>query len=529
MPTIPTFTSGVSMGGPPAAPQMNPAVAGAAAGAAAEGSAQLANAFARLGGQFEQVAEQERRQREANEATQLDVLAAQRLEEARIAAASDTNPGAAERFQARAMEIRGEIEASAGSDRVRGAVMRDFDRRALGSWVEVRRGEAGRVQDRSRATIDDALAGHARLAAESPNDAVRSTHIAAARAAIARGVAEGVIPAAQAGNLERGFLGRVDEARALSLINTNPAEAERALADPRQFPNMDPVRRERLYAQSASRADRGSAEERQSAERFQREQARQAELDFNDAFRSGDVARTQEALGRMRQHSTSGEYASAADRFYGSRDIPTTPQMQSWLETRLRDRAAPLTRTQLEDRRAGRLISEQVYRDGLSRLSAREDARFREAEEFVRLQLSVPPATIPDRDLQPYQRTARDQNNRIIADLMIERQQNPDLDPFAYVRARLAQRESPQAIVQRQQAAEALARLPESLRTAGGLARVEEELAAYEAYRRLGWIDRQVTATVPAPTVTIGGRSSQVTRAQIERWKELHQQAGVVQ
>lgn len=527
MPTIPTFTSGVSMGGPPPAPQMNPNIAGSAAGAAAQGNAQLANAFARLGGQFEQVAEQERRQREANEATQLDVLAAQRLEEARIAAASDTNPGAAERFQARAMEIRGEIEASAGSDRVRGAVMRDFDRRALGSWVEVRRGEAGRVQDRSRATIDDALAGHARLAAESPNDAVRSTHIAAARAAIARGVAEGVIPAAQAGNLERGFLGRVDEARALSLINTNPAEAERALADPRQFPNMDPVRRERLYAQSASRADRGSAEERQSAELFQREQARQAELDFNDAFRRNDVEGTREALGRMRQHSTSGEYASAADRFYGSRDIPTTPQMQSWVETRLRDRASPLTRSQLEDERAGRRISEQVYRDGLSRLAAREDARFREAEDFVRLQLNVPPATIPDRDLQPYQRTARDQNNRIIADLMIERQRNPDIDPFAYVRDRLAQRENPASLVQREQANAGLARLPTSIRTPEGLDRVEEQLAAYEAYRSLNWFARQGAATVEAPTVVIGGRSQVVTRQQIERWQTMQRQAGI--
>jgi hypothetical protein len=527
MPTIPTFTSSVPIGAPPAPVQMNPTAAGAAEGAAAQSNAQLASAFARLGGQFEQVADQERRQREANEATALDVTAAQRLEEARITAAQDTSPGAAERFQARALEIRGEIASEAGSDRVRGAVMRDFDRRALGSWVEVRRGEAGRVQDRSRATIDEALSGHARLAAESPNDAVRSTHIAAARAAIARGVAEGVIPATQAGNLERGFLGRVDEARALALINTNPAEAERALADPRQFPNMDPVRRERLYAQSASRADRGANQDRQSEERSQRENARQAELDFNDAFRSGDVERTREALGRMRQHSAAGEYASAADRFYGARDIPTTPQMQSWIETRLRDRAAPLTRNELEDARAGRRVSEQVYRDGLSRLSAREDARFREAEDFVRLQLNVPPATIPDRDLQPYQRTARDQNNRIIADLMIERQRNPDVDAFAYVRDRLSQRENPATLVQREQANAGLARLPTSIRTPEGLDRLEEQLAAHEAYRALGWFARQGATTVEPPTVVIGGRPTVVTRPQIERWQTLQRQAGI--
>jgi hypothetical protein len=265
-----------------------------------------------------------------------------------------------------------------------------------------------------------------------------------------------------------------------------------------------------LYAQSASRADRGSNEDRLSVERLQRENARQAEVDFNDAFRRGDTEGTQDALGRMRRHSTAGEYASAADRFYGSRDIPTTPQMQSWVETRLRDRAAPLTRNELDDARSGRRVSEQVYRDGLSRLSAREDARFREAEDFVRLQLNVPPATIPDRELQPYQRTARDQNNRIIADLMIERQRNPDVDSFAYVRDRLAQRDNPQTIIQREQANAGLARLPTNIRSPEGLDRLEEQLAQYEAYRALGWFARQSAETVPAIAPSSAGNKVRI-------------------
>ena len=529
MPVIPTFTSGVGIGAPAGVAQINPNNAARANVANAEMNDTLAASFARVGQQFEAVAEQERRQREANEATSLDVEAAQMLEEARISAAQDVTPGAADRFRARAMEIRDDVTGRAGSERVRGAVARDFERRALGSWVDVRRQEAGRVQDASRATVDQALSGYARLASEAPNDATRNAHIAAGRAAIARGVNEGAIPRAQAGNLERAFLGRVDEAGALGLINTDPAAAERALADPNRFPNIDPVRRERLWSQASSRADRADTGERRSNERLQQESARQAELDFNDAFRAGDVDRTRNALERMRQNSTAGAYASAADRYYGSRDIPTTPQMRSWVETRLRDRARPLTRDELETARAARSVSEEVYRDGLSRLSSREDARFREAEEFVRRELNVPPSTITERDLQPYQRTARDQNNRILNDLTLERQRNPDVDPLGFVRDRLSQRENPQTIVQREQANAGLARLPPSLRTPDGLDALEEQLARHEAYSSLGWFARQSATTVERPTVSLGGRVQPVTRQNIERWTEMQRRAGLRQ
>ena len=201
--------------------------------------------------------------------------------------------------------------------------------------------------------------------------------------------------------------------------------------------------------------------------------------------------------------------------------------MRADVERLLQEPQTPLTRGVLDDLRANRNISDELYQATLPRLAARQDADFRRAQDFVNRALPIPSPTIPERDLQPYQREARAQANKIINDLEIARRENPNTDPMAFVRGRLEGAQKPAAVVQQQRAQSAMQAIPPSVRTVEGLDAIAEQMAAYRAYRDLGWFARQSADTVEPPIVSFNGRNQPVTPEILNRWMTTQRNAGM--
>jgi hypothetical protein len=122
--------------------------------------------------------------------------------------------------------------------------------------------QVARTAEEGQAATGDELRDFARQAASAPSDVQRREVLAEAERAIALRVQTGVLSPVQAQRMRVGFLGQVDQAAALRLIQSRPGEAAQRLADPEFLPNLDPVQRERLFgtAQSASAAAAARAE-----------------------------------------------------------------------------------------------------------------------------------------------------------------------------------------------------------------------------------------------------------------------------
>ena len=383
-----------------------------------------------------------------------------------------------------------------------------------------------RLQQRGEAALDGVLDTYAQDAVRNPS--TRAVSIQQAEAAIAGAVTANQIPADQGERLRQRFVGRIAQAEVLRDINTNPTVALQRLAAG-QYQISDPVQAERLAAQARTQIQAQAtladvALRRQ--EHQQRIRATEAEKQWTDARARGDQEGMVRALGVLRRDGQPGQYAAAYDATYGIREPQTTPQMQSWAETRLRDRQRPLTREELEQARSSRQINDTVYRETLRTLTAREDTRFREAEQFVERALEVPSSTIPDSQLQPYQREARRQSNAIVNDLVLHRRDNPDADPLAFVRQRLEQAD-PQRALQQQRATAAINAAPQQVRTWEGFDEISQQFAQWQAYRGLGWAARQVTGTVNQPVVRGATGDVRVTADMIQRWRDMLTAAGV--
>jgi hypothetical protein len=258
-------------------------------------------------------------------------------------------------------------------------------------------------------------------------------------------------------------------------------------------------------------------------DRADREMANEAERAFVDAMRLGDTPAIERSLAILRRVGQPGQYASAAARYYGERELPTTPQMESFVEERLRDRANPLTRDELGRMREERRINETVFRRGLERLAAREEARFREAEAFIERALEVPSVSTPANLYTPTQRQAVRQRNDILNDLVAARAApgGADIDPLAFVRERLQSQPAALDVVQQNTAQVRLSRMAPELQTPEGLARVEQQWQAYQAaIASRGWFG----STPRPPALSNGVR---VTADDLVTWRQLHEQAGL--
>jgi hypothetical protein len=264
MPTIPTFIAQT----PIRTTQDTAGPAVARAPDVADTGREIAAAMSRLSGAFTEVAARERQIREADEATTLTLAGAQRLEALHEQFSRDTAPDAGERHQAAIMEARREIAEGAASDGVRRIFQSDFDRRALNTFAQARRGAAHLNLQNARVSLDTNLEGLARAAAGARTQDEYDATVTAARGAMAAAGANGVLGEGQADQRLRRWEGQVEEARVRRLLREDPGAAAALLRDPEALQAMDPARRAAL----AERAGRvGARRERQSTtERIRR-------------------------------------------------------------------------------------------------------------------------------------------------------------------------------------------------------------------------------------------------------------------
>jgi hypothetical protein len=505
--------------------RVNPAAFGQEARAGAEAAGQAAEYFGNLSRSIQQA-------QQVSDLNQANTAFAAGLGKGLAQLEQQTDPSKiGPAFSTMMTDLRSQIGGSLTDARTRSLFEAHVQTSLAQQMGGVIRLTTRRTVERGEGLLDGRLAGLGQQAAANPE--FRDRLDQEARAAIGGAVAAGIISADKAQNWEQRYFGRLDTAEVMGLIARNPVQAMAALADANRFTGLDPVARARLsnsatqaLTAQATRADVGLRQ----AERADARAADEAEKAFHDAMANGKQDEAAQALAVLRARGRPGAYAQAFDRMTGAREPAATPAMNAWLESRLFDRGRPLTRAELEGARAGGNINDTLYATGVSRLQARENERFREAEQFIERSLEVPSATIPDSQLQPWQREAKRQGNQIVNDLMIARRANPDLDPVAFVQQRMAAAQSPEATIRQQRAVQQMARLPEAARTPEGLDKLAQELAAYLAYQGLGSLSRIGTTTVRPPVVTdANGTRTTITAEDIARWRQFQTDAGGVQ
>jgi hypothetical protein len=436
----------------------------------------------------------------------------------------------------RRQEIEAKVNERLGSD----AEGRELiGVRLADNFSQITRGAAAR----GRALESDAFkaqvveGGRELSARAAAGGAAYDTALADYRALLAPAVAAGRITRTEAASLEQRWQADAQGAQVLRMVRDQPGAVAMALADPRQFSALTAIERERYITAAAGRQQALAAQSIAAANRNDLVQRRQAEAasntaekDIIDALRRQDTAAASDALGRLRQFGTGAQYRTFEGMVSGQiEDVPTTPTMRGFLAERLTDRANPLTREEAGDllRRGLRGdaggISMALYDDALKQIEARQDARVREADEFVQRQLGVPSGVTPDGQLQPWQRTARNLHGEIMNELVKQRLENQNIDPLRFVRDYMKERGSPDQVLQQQRNAQAAATLARNGITRQRLEEMQQQLDARAAYRGLSWAERQTAATPRAPVYQGGA----VTQDQLNRWRATLDQAGV--
>lgn len=169
----------------------------------------------------------------------------------------------AEALRAQIRERFGDGEAQAMFD-ARARVAAAGERPAVIAFSARREAEA------TQAALSDTLATFARGAAAENEPGLRAQRVRGAEDAIAGALSTGAISATQAQRLRQTFMGSLDQADVLRLINRSPGEAVRALSDPNRFQNLDDVQRERLFGTATSRASAMAAQAEAAAGRRER-------------------------------------------------------------------------------------------------------------------------------------------------------------------------------------------------------------------------------------------------------------------
>jgi hypothetical protein len=435
-------------------------------------------------------------------------------------------PDPVQGWTAASARARDEIAQQIPDARARSAFLRQADMDLARDRIEITRFAARRQAESSRAQLDGELDAYAIEATRAPTDAGRAAVVQRATDAILARVSTGALPADAAERLRQGFSGRLEQARVLRDISANPQAALRSL-NAGAYAIADPVQLERLTSQARTAIQTQAAQvdvASRAQDRARQGRADEAEMAFGDAQRRSDTAGMQTALAILRRDGRPGQYASAADALYGRLEPPTTPQMEAWLEERLRSRSAPLTRDELDRARAERRINDTTFRRGLSSLSAREDARFREAEAFVDRALEVPSANIPDAQLVPAQREALRARNRIVNDLVLERTTNPDVDPLTFVRERLRVTD-PEAERARANSLRALSQNPTQAQTWEAFDQLQQQWTEYQADRARFFLNR--TGVEQPRATTASGQVVPITPDALVLWRRRLEAAGV--
>lgn len=185
-------------------------------------------------------------------------------------------------------EIRRGIADSISDTRAREAFLRDAEVYEARERREVARVQTVRTAEEGQAQAERELPQLARVAAAARSPAERADAVNAAMQSIDQRVATGVFSPVQGERLRAGFLGQMDQADVLRLLNRSPGEAARLLADPSQFPNLDPIQRERLFGTAQNAAQAAAARAEAAAAR--RERAVMVEFQqFNGMLQAGIV------------------------------------------------------------------------------------------------------------------------------------------------------------------------------------------------------------------------------------------------
>ena len=186
--------------------------------------------------------------------------------EAELAADPDY-ASAPDRYDERVAEMRERLmESLPDHELTRAKFAAEFGRSAAKGRIALQREVAGRRQDAAEASLDQLIWQRTRDAAANPER--RAEILAPVADAITELRDAGVITAVDAGDRWRDVLAQTDEVAALQALQNNPAAAADMLADPRQFPALDPERRQSLIRTAETRATRYARKADAAAARY---------------------------------------------------------------------------------------------------------------------------------------------------------------------------------------------------------------------------------------------------------------------
>lgn len=180
---------------------------------------------------------------------------------------------APDRFKQRAEDIRTRHLDGIDDAVVKQAFTRQFQTLQITKWSNVSKSSIAKQKDYDRASLDTSMDLYATQAANARSPEERALFENQARIAIAGAQTSGSITAVDAGQRERKFLTRLDEATVLRDMAANPSiTADKLALDPTYASNIDPVQRERWVDQAYRRAEsertrREAAEEKDSRKR----------------------------------------------------------------------------------------------------------------------------------------------------------------------------------------------------------------------------------------------------------------------
>lgn len=200
------------------------------------------------------------------------------------------------RFDAEADKIRDRLLAGISDDGARSAFSTAFDKFVANRSIEVGRKSIKGLTDSGRAELDANLEMFLTKAARAGTPEEREQFTGMARRELAAKQAAGIITAVSAGDRERQFFGRLDEADVRTLITNDPRSAIRALSDPKQFPNMDEVQRTRLLDTANSRFEADRSEAVRLSEKAERDAEKRDGVRADEIAKDGFTLLAEDAL-----------------------------------------------------------------------------------------------------------------------------------------------------------------------------------------------------------------------------------------
>lgn len=205
-----------------------------------------------------------------------------------------------QRFGQDVQAIRQQAMDQAGDPATAQAFAQRFDHMVLAENNKIRdRARRGKI-DLGRAGVEEGIDGFVTQAAQAGTPEERQAILGQIDKTYLVAAHGGLFTYEQAGEQIRKSRGRVDSARALHAINTDPEKAVQDLSDSKNFPALDEVSRERLYGTAQAKADAAVRERVRLAEKAERDAEKKKrewqegnELQLLVAASQGNVSSTQ--------------------------------------------------------------------------------------------------------------------------------------------------------------------------------------------------------------------------------------------